>query len=336
MVSTAALRRTHFERRASVQAGSVIEAADALSVLADGLAHSAVSIGEARQRGKVVFVFPGQGSQWRAMGRAMLRDSEVFAEVAQQCDAALRSLTGWSVLSVLRDDEDAASFERVDVVQPALFVMSVALAAVWRSLGLEPAAVVGHSQGEAGAAVVSGALSLEDGARVVAVRSRLLSRLSGTGGMAVLGLSAEQAQALIAPWGEALSVAVVNASNSTVVSGAASAIDELVALQESDEAETVFCRKVNVDYASHSAQVQEVLGELKEQLASIRPRSGNLPFYSAMTGAQLLPVVPNRVNPLKRITGRRIREATPGIGMVRSVSVCVEAWSWSYAAVVVV
>lgn len=141
----------------------------------------------------MVFVFPGQGSQWTSMGRALLAESSVFAETVAACEAALSRHTDWSLTAVLRGDEGAGvpPLERVDVVQPALFAMNVALAAVWRSLGLEPAAVVGHSQGEIAAAVVAGILSLEEGARVVALRSRLLRRMSGSGGMAVTELAVE-------------------------------------------------------------------------------------------------------------------------------------------------
>ena len=143
------LRRGHRCRR-----GTRRRRRTALRALGEGRSHAAVSLGEARERGRVVFVFPGQGSQWTSMGRALLAESSVFAETVAACEAALRRHTDWSLTAVLRGDEGAGvpSLERVDVIQPALFAMNVALAAVWRSLGLEPAAVVGHSQGEIAAA----------------------------------------------------------------------------------------------------------------------------------------------------------------------------------------
>ncbi|MFF8619354.1 type I polyketide synthase, partial [Streptomyces sp. NPDC015350] len=154
---TAARHRSHFESRASVVASDAAGLVEALEALAGGRSHDAVVTGSAERRGKVVFVYPGQGSQWDGMGRELLASSEVFAQTVDACDAALRPFTGWSVREVLAGEEgENPPFDRVDVVQPALFAMGVALSALWRSLGVEPAAVVGHSQGEVVAAVVSG------------------------------------------------------------------------------------------------------------------------------------------------------------------------------------
>ena len=149
VLSTAALHRTHFAARASVSARDAAEATAALRALGEGRSHAAVSEGAARERGRVVFVFPGQGSQWTSMGRALLAESPVFAETVAACEAALGRHTDWSLTAVLRGDEGAGvpPLERVDVIQPALFAMNVALAAVWRSLGLEPAAVCGAQPG---------------------------------------------------------------------------------------------------------------------------------------------------------------------------------------------
>ncbi|WP_342748655.1 acyltransferase domain-containing protein, partial [Streptomyces thermovulgaris] len=201
-------------------ASSVGEAVAGLRVLAAGGVDEAVVSGVARRQGKVVFVFPGQGSQWAGMGRELLAGSEVFAAAVDACDAALRPFTGWSVRQVLAGGGgDHPPLERVDVVQPALFAMGVGLAAVWRSLGVEPAAVVGHSQGEVAAAVVCGALSLEQGAQVVAQRSRAVLACAGRGGMALVELPPAVVEEHLAPYGSALSVAAVNTASSTVVSG---------------------------------------------------------------------------------------------------------------------
>ena len=268
VISTAAMRRTHFAARAAVQAESALDAAEVLDALAEGRAHPRLAVGEAQPRGAVVFVFPGQGSQWPEMGRALLSELELFAEKVAACDDALRPYTGWSVTELLRGDLDKElpPLNRVDVVQPALFVMAVGLAAVWQSLGLKPAAVVGHSQGEIAAAVVAGGLSLEDGARVVALRSQLLRRLAGHGGMAVAELPVDAVEQLLLDFQPDLSVAAVNTTTLTIVSGGAQAIDALAArLSE----EGVFCRRVDVDYASHSVQVDFILPELAEALAEL-------------------------------------------------------------------
>ena len=286
MISTAAVHRTHFAARAAVQAESALEAAEVLDALAEGRAHPRLAVGEAQPRDGVVFVFPGQGSQWPEMGRALLSESPLFAEKVAACDDALRPYTGWSVAELLRGDLDRElpPLDRVDVVQPALFVMAVGLAAVWQSLGLEPAAVVGHSQGEIAAAVVAGGLSLKDGARIVALRSQLLRRLAGDGGMAVVELPVDAVEQRLRDFQPDLSVAAVNTTTSTVVSGGAQSIDALVArLSE----EGIFCRRVDVDYASHSAQVDSILPELAEALADISPGTCAIPMISTVTGVVL-------------------------------------------------
>ncbi|MEC9465245.1 MAG: SDR family NAD(P)-dependent oxidoreductase, partial [Myxococcota bacterium] len=282
----AACERTHFQSRALISVQDREQALDALGALADGGAHAALTNGVAQPRGEVVFVFPGQGSQWQAMGKSLLDESSVFAETIDACDAVLSPLTGWSVRTVLAGDEgqQTPSLDRVDVVQPALFAMSVGLGALWRSLGLEPKAVVGHSQGEVGAAVVAGALSLEDAARVVVVRSTLVRKIAGRGGMLLVEQPVEAVEERLSRYEGALSIAVVNTATSTVVSGDN---DALEALLSELQAEDVFARKVNVDYASHSIHVDTILTELTEQLADIRPQPVEIPFYSTVTGGKL-------------------------------------------------
>ena len=283
VVRTAALHRTHFERRAALFVDDITQATQALTALADGRAHAAVVEGQTRALGGMVFVFPGQGSQWPQMGRALWEQSAVFREAVSACEAALRPYTGWSIAAVLRGEEgdEVPPLGRVDVVQPALFTMGVALAAVWRSLGLHPDAVVGTSQGEVAAAVVAGALSLEDGARVIALRSQLLVPLAGTGGMAVVELPVAEVSKQL---DESLSVAVVNTPTSTVVSGDRAAIERFVArLSE----QGVFCRPVEVDYASHSRHMDAVLDELMEKLAGVSPQASKVPMISTLTGAQV-------------------------------------------------
>ncbi|WP_157867816.1 acyltransferase domain-containing protein, partial [Streptomyces prasinus] len=283
IAATAARHRTHFPARAGVVATGTEELAAALHALAEGRETERAVLGTAVPRGKTVFVFPGQGSQWAGMGRELLETSTVFAETIDQCDVALRPLTGWSVRSVLagEETEGAPPADRVDVVQPALFAMGVGLAAVWRSLGVEPAAVVGHSQGEVVAAVVSGALTLEQGALVVAARSRAVLDVSGRGGMALVERPVAEVAGHLAPHGDALSVAAVNTTGSTVVSGAAGALEELVAtLQE----QGVFARTIRVDYASHSAQMDPLLPGLAARLADVTPGRATTAFYSTLLG----------------------------------------------------
>ncbi|MFD3742827.1 acyltransferase domain-containing protein, partial [Streptomyces sp. NPDC058629] len=232
-----------------------------------------------------MFVFPGQGSQWVGMGARLLEESPVFAERVAECAAVLGEFTGWSLVDVLRGVEGAPSLERVDVVQPASFAVMVSLAAVWRSCGVVPDAVVGHSQGEIAAAVVSGALSLEDGARVVALRSRAIGRvLAGGGGMMSVPLPLEEVEGRLGVWSGRVSVAAVNGPRSVVVSGEPEALDELSAALT---AEGVRVRRVAVDYASHSVQVERLRDELAGVLAPVVPRVGEVPFFSTVSGGWL-------------------------------------------------
>ncbi|MBD0744509.1 type I polyketide synthase [Streptomyces sp. CBMA152] len=232
--------------------------------------------------GKTVFVFPGQGSQWVGMAQELLASSPVFAARVDECGKALEPFTGWSLRDVLCGVEGAASLERVDVVQPALFAVMVSLAEVWRAAGVVPGAVIGHSQGEIAAACVAGILSLEDAARVVALRSQAIGRvLAGLGGMISVPLPAADVRERIAGWDGRISVAAVNGPSSVVVSGEVAALDEFFATCES---EGVRARRIAVDYASHSAQVELLREELLDLLAPVKPGAGEVPFLSTVTG----------------------------------------------------
>ena len=169
-------------------------------------------------------------------------------------------------------------------VQPALWAVMVSLAAVWQAAGVTPDAVVGHSQGEIAAAVVAGILSLEDGARIVALRSKALRALSGAGGMVSVAEPAAAARDRIAAWGDRLSVAAVNGPEATVVSGDPGALDELVA---ACAAAGVRARRLPVDYASHGAQVEALREEILAALDGVIPGPAVVPMVSAMTGEWL-------------------------------------------------
>ncbi|KUJ41253.1 polyketide synthase [Streptomyces albus subsp. albus] len=277
-----AVTRSALERRAVVAGESRDALLTGLEALADGAMAPGVVQGSAVS-GQVAFVFPGQGSQWVGMAVGLLDTSPVFAARIDECAAALEEFCDWSLADVLRGSEGAPSLERVDVVQPVLFAVMVSLAELWRSLGVRADAVVGHSQGEIAAACVAGILSLNDAARVVALRSQAIGRvLAGKGGMVSVALQVAEVRERIAAWGEErISVAAVNGPSSVVVSGEPRALNELIASCEADE---VRARKVPVDYASHSAQVELLRDELLELLAPIAPRQAEVPFLSTVTG----------------------------------------------------
>ncbi|GLF98832.1 SDR family NAD(P)-dependent oxidoreductase [Streptomyces yaizuensis] len=277
-----AATRARFEHRAAVFGADREGLTAALRRLADGADAPDLVRGTAHAPARTVFVFPGQGSQWPGMAVGLLASSPVFAQRMEACSRALSPHVEWSLTDVLRGAPGAPGLDRVDVVQPVLFAVMVSLAALWRAHGVEPDAVVGHSQGEIAAAHVAGALSLEDAAKVVALRSRALLALSGTGGMATLALGAAAAGDLAGRWEGRLSVAAHNSPGSTVVSGDAQALAELLARCEE---RGVWARRIAVDYASHSPHVDRVRERLLADLADVRPRQGTIPFCSTVTGS---------------------------------------------------
>ncbi|MFD7507521.1 SDR family NAD(P)-dependent oxidoreductase, partial [Streptomyces sp. NPDC059850] len=274
-----ATTRAAFDRRAVLVGTDRDDFIRALTALAQG----EVPVQAIGTSDKTAFVFPGQGSQWAGMAVELMDTAPAFAARVHECAAALAEFTDWSLVDVLRGVEGAPSLERVDVVQPVLFSVMVSLAELWRSFGVEPSAVVGHSQGEIAAACVAGILSLQDAARVVALRSQAIGRvLAGLGGMVSVALPVSEVRERIAPWGEErISVAAVNGPSAVVVSGEPAALDELLA---SCEADGIRARRVPVDYASHSAQVELLRDELLELLAPVQPQAATVPFLSTVTG----------------------------------------------------
>nr|AQW44890.1 polyketide synthase [Corallococcus coralloides] len=281
---TAALGRAHHDHRLALVAKTPQELVEQLDAFAAGESHPGLSVGR-RSAGlprKIVFVFPGQGSQWQGMGRRLYAEDATFREVIDRCHEAMRPVTDWSLRDMLTRPESPPRWNDIDVIQPTLFAMQVALAAVWRSLGMEPHAVVGHSMGEVAAAHVAGALSLEDAARIICERSKLLRGVSGRGAMAVVDLSRAQAEVELRGFEDRLAIAVSNSPRSTVLSGDPVALKEVVERLERRE---VFCRQVKVDVASHSPQMDPLRQALLERMSSVKPTASAIPLYSTVTGA---------------------------------------------------
>ncbi|MFC7472490.1 type I polyketide synthase [Actinomadura keratinilytica] len=275
-----ATTRAAWEHRAVVVGASGEALAEGLSAVAEGRSAAGVVEGVAVEPGRVAFVFPGQGSQWQGMALELLDSSPVFAARMAECGEALSAFTDWSLDDALHG-RGGVDVERVDVVQPLLFAVMVSLAAVWEDWGVRPSAVIGHSQGEIAAACVAGALSLEDAARVVALRSRSIVALAGRGGMVSVPLPVERVREELTGYEGRVSVAAVNGPASVVVSGDVQGLDEL--LTHWTEA-GVRARRIAVDYASHSAHVEELKDELLDVLAPIEPQAGRIPVYSTVTG----------------------------------------------------
>jgi polyketide synthase 5 len=271
---TLARRRGHRSVRAAVTATGTQKLAKALREVADGDTPYLAAVGQ-DDRGPV-WVFSGQGSQWAAMGAELLASEPVFAATVAEAEPLIARESGFSVTEAISTPQTVTGIDRI---QPTLFTMQVALAATMKSYGVRPGAVVGHSLGEAAAAVVAGALSLEDGARVICRRSRLMSTIAGGGAMASVELPAQQVLSeLMARGVNDVVVAVVASPQSTVIGGATQSVRDLVAAWEERD---VMAREVAVDVASHSPQVDPILDELADVLAELSPMTPEVPYYSA-------------------------------------------------------
>ncbi|WP_218037878.1 acyltransferase domain-containing protein, partial [Streptomyces gardneri] len=268
--------RTAMEHRAVAVGDSREALRDALR-MPEGLIR-----GTASDVGRVAFAFPGQGTQWAGMGAELLDSSPEFAASMEECETALSRYVDWSLEAVVRQAPGAPTLDRVDVVQPVTFAVMVSLAKVWQHHGVTPQAVIGHSQGEIAAAYVAGALTLDDAARVVTLRSKsIAAHLAGKGGMISLALDEAAVLRRLSDF-DGLSVAAVNGPTATVVSGDPTQIEELA---RTCEADGIRARIIPVDYASHSQQVEIIESELAEVLAGLSPQAPHVPFFSTLEGS---------------------------------------------------
>lgn len=276
---TSAVRRSHHDHRLALVARSKEEARDCLEAFLAQEARPNMSAGgstSGRKR-KLVFVFPGQGSQWPGMGRELLEREPVFRASMERCDELMRDLAGWSLLEALR--AEGLPLQEVDVVQPMLFAMEVALSQLWGSWGIAPDAVVGHSLGEVAAAHFAGILTLRDALRITCWRSRLMKRVSGLGAMAVVELPPDRVERALAGYEDRLSVAANNSPTSTVLSGEPAALNRMI---DALRREGIFCRLVKVNLAAHSAQLEPLRQEMLQGLEGIQSAPATIPFFSTV------------------------------------------------------
>ncbi|KFG01273.1 polyketide synthase, partial [Streptomyces scabiei] len=279
-----AATRPALEHRAVVVAADHGTLLRGLTALADGAPDPAVVRGVADTDGDPVFLFPGHGPQWEGMAVELHSSDARFRAFFDEAAAAVEEYTDFRVLDVLRRTPGAPPLDRLDVVQPALFVTCVALARLWMACGVRPAAVAGQSLGEVAAAHIAGALTLQDAARVIGVRSRELMALAGRGGMVAVPLPLAEVERLIAPYDGRISVGGVTGPRSVTVAGDTESLAALLARLTGDG---VRARRVPMDYASHCPQVEEVRDALLAGFAPVRPRPAEIPFHSTVTGARI-------------------------------------------------
>ncbi|WP_455709967.1 type I polyketide synthase [Nocardiopsis alba] len=269
--------RAGLEHRAMVVSGDEDTLRAGLEAVADGNPAAGVVTGTvSTDPGGLVFVFPGHGTQWAGMAAELLDTSPVFAESIAECAAALEPHVDWGLVEVLREGRE---LDRVDVLQPTLWAVLVSLARLWRALGVTPDAVIGHSQGEVAAATFAGALSVADGARVMALRSRVIAEeLAGSGGMITVVADVDRVRELL---GDDTWIAAMNGPGSTVVGGGTAALDRLMTDAKRAGIMTWF---IDADYPSHTPMIDPIEGRLTEVLATVTPRESDIPIYSTVTG----------------------------------------------------
>lgn len=282
---TLGARRNHHAHRLTVVASSSTELTEELREFAAG---STVGKGRAsftprpEFAPRIGFVMSGQGPQWWGMGRELMANEPVFREVIEACEAAMRPYASFSLLKELSRDEADSRIQLTEIAQPAIFAMQLALVALWKSLGVEPAAVVGHSVGEVAAACVAGILTLEEAARVIVLRARFMHECArGEGTMLAVSLSEDEALALIARHDPTVSIAAFNGPRSLTLAGVKSSLE---AIHAELEPQNVFARFVRVDHPYHHAMMQPAADRLNKDLSDISPNEEAVPFFSTVTG----------------------------------------------------
>lgn len=282
---TAACRRSHHSHRAAVLAEDVESLRNRLQQFSTGETVDQLSIdtSDATRASKLVFVYTGMGPQWWAMGRELMKTEPVFLKAIQNCDVLFREQAGWSILEELEADESNSRMAKTEVAQPANFVIQVGLTELWRSWGIKPYAVIGHSVGEVASAYVSGSLSLKDAITVSLHRSKWQQSLAGQGSMIAAGLSEQSAIERIGSF-PGVSIAAINSPNSVTLSGDSEQIEGLACTLEE---QGLFVRRLEVEVAYHSAQMDPIKDQLLDVLKEIEPRKATIPLFSTVVGDRI-------------------------------------------------
>ncbi|MCB0508046.1 MAG: type I polyketide synthase [Bacteroidetes bacterium] len=273
----ASLRRAHFELRETFIATSKEDLIEQLQDFAASNFYESKKKFDSKEPIKTVFIFPGQGAQWIAMGKTLMETEPVFKSALEECAQVYANYVDWNLIEEINKPENESRLNEIDIVQPVLIAVEIALANLWMSKGILPDVVIGHSMGEVAAAYVAGNISLNDAAKIIITRSKLMKQLSGKGEMGATDLSVDEANEIIKGYEDKLAVAVVNGKNSVVLSGDGDALNIIF---EKLEAQGRFNKKVKVDVASHSPQMDEIKQALKQALNDIQPQNSSIQFYS--------------------------------------------------------
>jgi acyl transferase domain-containing protein/NADPH:quinone reductase-like Zn-dependent oxidoreductase/SAM-dependent methyltransferase/acyl carrier protein len=288
LTHTLGYRRNHHPYRLTLVARSVpelIQELDAFAIKEDSVKVRTSFTPRPENAPRVAFVMSGQGPQWWAMGSELMRHEPVFRDVVERCDAALKGVAAFSLLEELGRSEETSQLHRTEIAQPAIFAMQVGLAELWKSWGVHPAAVVGHSVSEIAAACVAGLFSLEQGARITALRARFMEGCArGEGKMLAVGLGEEEARVLIDRHDRTISIAAFNSPRSLTLSGPTHSIEAMFADLET---QGVFARLVRVDHPFHHAMMQPAAEALENALTDLAPQPENIPLFSTITGSRL-------------------------------------------------
>jgi acyl transferase domain-containing protein/NADPH:quinone reductase-like Zn-dependent oxidoreductase/NAD(P)-dependent dehydrogenase (short-subunit alcohol dehydrogenase family)/SAM-dependent methyltransferase/acyl carrier protein len=288
LVYTLGARRNHHPHRLTIVAQStsdLIQELDAFAIKQDSAKARTSFTPRSESAPRIAFVMSGQGPQWWGMGRELMQHEPVFRRVIEHCDAAMRGIANFSLLEELSRSEETSQMHRTEIAQPAIFAMQVALAELWKSWGVHPAAVTGHSVSEIAAACVAGLFSLEQGARITALRAQFMEGCArGEGKMLAVGLGGEEAQALIDKHDRTVSIAAFNGPRSLTLAGPRHSIKAMFAELEP---QGVFARVVRVDHPFHHAMMQPASEALENALADLTPQSETVPFFSTVTGDRL-------------------------------------------------
>lgn len=282
--AAAATRRSHLAHRLCVVGSSRGELLERLESYAAGAATPAIVAGEPITTAGPVFVFSGQGTQWWGMGRELLREEKIFREKIEECDELFREFAEWSLVDELHRDESTSRMQQTAIAQPAVFSLQIALASLWQSWGVKPAAVVGHSVGEAAAAHVAGALTMREAARLIFQRSRCMNAASGTGRMLAASLGATEAEEIAANYPGQVDIAAYNSPHSVTFSGDAQPIEHIARDLES---RGVFNRFLQVKYAFHSHHMDAAKDDLLRALGKVEISPARVQMISTVTGTAI-------------------------------------------------